>query len=384
MWVMKRNANFRYQIDRRLGSLVAVFALLLAVVAPTIASAAQLTERSIALSSAAASAAGVSYEVNFKAAGNAGAFIVDFCRDSPVIGETCTPPVGFSLSSATTATAGFTRTVLDANTIMLVGEIEASDEVVVQIDNVTNPSEVGPMYVRVVTYDLAANADDYTSTALGSGVVDRGGAAVSIIYAIGVSGSVLESMLFCVSGDEIDEDCTNTTAPVLELGETVGDVKALVPTSVSEGTIHTQISTNAVTGAVVSLKSSALGCGGLMRAGAPSACDITPATSGGVSEGDAKFGIKTAAATNTVGVAGATGVFQPVADSGYGTTAFFLGYVEGNGTGVTSVFGDPFLDTNGAPANNKNMALTFGASVSNNTPAGQYSADISLIATGKF
>lgn len=384
MWVMKRNANFRYQIDRRLGSLVAAFALLLAVVAPTIASAAQLTERSIALSSAAASAAGVSYEVNFKAAGNAGAFIVDFCRDSPVIGETCTPPVGFSLSSATTATAGFTRTVLDANTIMLVGEIEADDEVVVQIDNVTNPSEVGPMYVRVVTYDLAANADDYASTALGSGVVDRGGAAVSIIYAIGVSGSVLESMLFCVSGDEIDEDCTNTTAPVLELGETVGDVIALVPTEVSEGTIHTQISTNAVSGAVVSLKSSALGCGGLMRAGAPAACDITPAVADGINAGDAKFGIKTAAATNTDGVAGATGVFQPVTDSGYGTTAFFLGYVEGNGTGVTSVFGDPFLDTNGAPANNKNMALTFGASVSNNTPAGQYSADISLIATGKF
>jgi len=383
MWVMKRNAKFRYQIDRRLGSLVAVFALLLAVVAPTIASAAQLTERSIALSSAAASASGVSYEVNFKAAGSAGAFVVDFCRDSPVIGETCTPPVGFSLSSATTATEDFTRTVLDTNTIMLVGEIDANDQVVVQIDNVTNPSEVGPMYVRVVTYDLSTNASDYESTDLGEGVVDQGGAAVSIIYAIGVSGSVLESMLFCVSGDEIDEDCTNTTAPVIELGETVGDVKALVPTAISEGTIHTQISTNAVSGAVVGLKSSALGCGGLMRAGAPTACDITPAVTGGITEGEAKFGIKTATATNTQGVAGATGVFKPVTGSGYGTT-FFLGYAEDDETGITSVFGDPFLDTGSAPANNKNMALTFGASVSNNTPAGQYSADISLIATGKF
>ena len=30
------------------------------------------------------------------------------------------------------------------------------------------------------------------------------------------------------------------------------------------------------------------------------------------------------------------------------------------------------------------MALTFGASSSNNTPAGTYSADLSLIASGKF
>jgi hypothetical protein len=30
------------------------------------------------------------------------------------------------------------------------------------------------------------------------------------------------------------------------------------------------------------------------------------------------------------------------------------------------------------------MALTFGASVSNDTPAGLYATDLSLIATGKF
>lgn len=53
-------------------------------------------------------------------------------------------------------------------------------------------------------------------------------------------------------------------------------------------------------------------------------------------------------------------------------------------SGVTSTYGDQFLTTSGAPALNKNMTLTFGASAANNTPAGSYSADLSLIATGKF
>lgn len=58
-------------------------------------------------------------------------------------------------------------------------------------------------------------------------------------------------------------------------------------------------------------------------------------------------------------------------------------YVDAN-DGVTSPFGDRFLETAEAPANNKNMALTFGVAASNNTPAGNYSADLSLIAVGTF
>lgn len=51
---------------------------------------------------------------------------------------------------------------------------------------------------------------------------------------------------------------------------------------------------------------------------------------------------------------------------------------------VINAFGEPFLDTAGAPTNNKNMVLTFGVTVGSGTPAGSYSADIGLIAVGKF
>lgn len=373
-------------LDRRVGFFVAAALILLSTAIPAVAGAAQLTQRSIALSSSSADADNVTYKINFTSDGAAQAFIVDFCSNSPVIGQACTAPTGFSASAADSPTVGFTDvTALDANTIMVEGTIGATSTIDVDVTGINNPTASGVLYARIVTYNLATNADDYASDNLGTGVVDEGGAAISITDTIGVSGAVLESLAFCVSGEAIDKDCdvSGNDAPVIALGETVGDTVALVSTEVSEGTIYTQISTNAVGGAVVRLKSSAAGCGGLIRSSDTGACDIIPALTTGIVAGEAKFGVKTANATDSAG-ADAVGDFQPVTGSGYNNSTYALNYVDGDATGVTSTFGDPFLDTNDAPANNKNVALTFGASISNSTPAGLYSVDLSLIATGKF
>lgn len=379
--------------NRQVAFFAVVGALLLSIILPVIASAAQLTERSIALSTSAADADGVSYTVKFTADGAAGAFVVDFCTNTPLIGEACTSPAGFSVVPATSATAGFTgvqalNSDADTNTVRVTGTIAADDEVEVQLDNINNPSAVGPLYARIITYDTAGNADLYDSTetfAEDANRVDEGGAAIQITNTIGVQAAVLESLTFCVSGaDDIGEDCTPTDAaldaPTLKLGEQVGDLFALSPNVVSEGSIYTQLSTNAATGAVVSLKSSTVGCGGLLRFGSTD-CDIEPAVSGGVTTtSGAKFGVKT---TTAAGVgATANGVLQPSA--GYNNSTFALGWILGDATGVTSTFGDPFLNTNNLPANNQNMELIFGATVTNDTPAGLYSADLNLIATGKF
>ncbi|MEO7904291.1 MAG: hypothetical protein ABIR91_00690 [Candidatus Saccharimonadales bacterium] len=252
---------------------------------------------------------------------------------------------------------------------------------------ITNPSASGPLYARIVTYDTKVNAATYTPTDLKSGATDQGGVAMSITDTIGVSGTVLETMTFCVSGATIAKDCTGTlTAPVLTLGETVGSIKALSVGAVSSGTINAHISTNATSGAIISLKSSTIGCGGLLRAGAASpavGCGIKPALALDVIAGQSRFGVKTATATDSVD-ATATGVLQPVSGSNYNSTTYALNYTDGDTAGVTSTYGDKFLDTNGAPVNNKNMALTFAASIDNDTPAGAYSADLSMIATGKF
>lgn len=374
---------------RRVGSLFAVAALVLATITPglvpTLVSAAQLTERSIELSNSSAAMQGVSYKVSFKADGAAESVVLDFCENTPLIGASCTTPAGFS-ATGVTATGVTSVTANDANTVTVVDEIAEAEDVVFTLANINNPTSDGPLYVRILTYaDPVPTYVDAENIGSDPQLVDQGGAAVSITDTVGVSGAVLESLTFCVSGSDpagvaptITDNCGGTLyPPTLELGETSGDVTALSSTVVSEGSIYTQLSTNAASGAIVNLKSSATGCGGLLRFGDTSACDIAPALATGIAAGEAKFGVKT---TNPVG---GLGVLSPIGD--YNTTTFALGYdAVDQSTGVTSPFGDQFFNTNDAPVSNVNMEVVFGASVAPNTPAGLYAADLSLIATGKF
>lgn len=376
-------------VSRRVRSFSIAIAASLALISPgflsSYASAAQITSRSIALTSSVAGAANVSYTVNFTAATAAGAVVLDFCSNSPFIPSTCTAPTGMDASTAASSTSGFTDVTPTTSKVTVAGTITAGQNVSFVLSGIKNPTTAGTFYARIITYDTKANAllYDNTATSLNSGNEDTGGVALNLTDQIGVSAAVLETMTFCVAGQTISDNCnlTGNTKPTLQLGQTVGNTIALDPTVVSTGNVFTQISTNAVGGAVVSMKSNATSCGGLLRAGDATACDIAPAQNTDITAGQAKFGVKTTAATN--GTQGA-GTLEPVTGSYYSNTAFGMHYVAGNATGVTGPYGDPFLDTASAPANNKNMQLIFGASASNSTPAGNYSADISLIATGTF
>jgi hypothetical protein len=369
--------------NRQAGVLLTAAALVFAMMLPGLASAAQVTERSIELSNSSVSASGVTYKVSFTPVADAEAFLVNFCSNSSVIGQTCTPPTDFTGVGAASTTANFTDVTPGVNKVVVTGSMTAGTPVSVDISGIHNPSIAGPLYARIVSYDSKANATNVAnnSTTPGANAVDDGGVIISITPTIGVSASVLESLTFCVSKKTIDANCTNTDAPVLALGETVGDGLALVPTAVSTGQLNTQISTNAAGGAIVRLKSMT-NCGGLKRASATT-CDIVPALADGITSGQARFGVKTSTATDTAST-NANGTYQAAVGSGYNATTYVLNYLANNSSGVTSTFGDPFLDTDSKPVNNKNMALTFGASVSNDTPAGLYATDLSLIATGKF
>lgn len=386
--------------NRRLGYASAAFALVIATVIAPLASAAQVTERSIQLGSSAAGATGVTYKVNFTAVGAADAFVVDFCTNTPLVGETCTAPAGLSVASATTPTAGATvdepTDASDNNTLRVTTDITASEEVEVELAGINNPTAAGNLFARIVTYDTEANANLYTSdgVVMGSGgAIDQGGVAMSITPTIAVSGAVLESMTFCVSAAEPTASCGGITAPQLKLGRVVDDITVLDADDVYEGILYAQLSTNAAGGAIVNLKSNTTGCGGLSRVGAAdfaAGCGILPAnqTNGfDITAGQAKFGVKTGTAA---GVGTFTGTLRAFDEAGgsagtpyYNNTAFKLNYVNGT-EGITSTYGDPFLDTNGAPVSNMNMPVTFGASANSTTTAGRYTADLSMIATGKF
>ncbi len=384
-----------YVVRRQAGFVVAIAALLLALVVPALALAAEVTTRSIELSSASKGATGVSYKVTFTPTSAAGAVVVDFCTESPSIGAACTAPVGLDVSGATIAESGYTPNTAgaadDTNTVVVGATLTGGTPATFTLGGltgVTNPTDAGTIFARIVTYDTVANAGDYVSTEANSADanrVDSGSVAISIKDSIAVSGAVHESLTFCVSGTTIAANCVGAATPVLELGTGVGALKALSAGEVSTGDLFTQISTNAVSGAVVNLKSDALACGGLVNSSKPDGCYITPASDPllDFTAGNARFGVKVLTDTDPSGVT-PSGAFQVAAGAQYNGTAYFLNYVDGDATGITSVFGDPILDTASAPVSNKNKKLTFGASVSNTTPAGKYSANLSLIATGKF
>lgn len=376
---------------RRMGVLVALLAAtVMPALVPAIVNAATVTERSIQLSSTSKAAPGVTYKVSFKpVAPSADAFVIDFCSDTPIVGQPCTAPTDMSVAAASSATSGFTDVAPVTNgtghqtlRVVAASSMTAGNAVTVDIAGITNPSVAGPIYARILTYSSETDAEGYESEDPDNvgDHLDEGGVAMAITDTVGVSGAVLESMVFCAASVTITENCGDADQhlPTLKLGETVGGTVALVPGTTSTGDIFTQISTNAASGATVWLKSS-VACGGLKRIEA-TGCDILPSTDG-ISASDAEVGVKTAASATDTGL-NATGTYQAI--NGYNSSTYLLNWVSGNATGVSSTYGDQILDTDDAPANNKNMKLTFGAQVNNNTPAGLYSADMSLIATGKF
>ena len=384
--------NYINLVSRRTLYIAMVSIVVVALVLPFIASALTLTERSIEMSSSSVGATST-YTVNFTAEQGAVAFLVDFCKNTPLIGQDCTA-VGddFTAAGATSTEPGFTDVVGTANRIVVTPAtpIAANDEVSVPINGIVNPTVDGVIYARIMTFNGKANAIASVPNVITANSIDSGSVALSITPTIGVSGNVLEVLTFCVSAAAITDQCVTTTTPVLTLGEDLGnDIVALQQGTISRKSLFTQLTTNAAGGAVIRIKSTANGCGGLLLAGSPEACHIAPAQNTGLDAEDntAKFGVQLATenASPTSGLTGA-GVLRPFPTSNYSHTAYALNFTAGETpeTGVTSTFGDPFLDTNSAPASNLNRELWFGATIANSTPGGSYATDLSLIATGTF
>lgn len=376
-------------LDRRLGYSLASVGMMLGIIAPTVvpsfASAAQLTSRSIEMSSSAKDDSNVTYAITFTPSATFRQVVVDFCSESPLYLDACTLPAGFTITSPTptytttgggavsglaTPTAAFSGTALKVDATSDSGDNNAK---VLTITGVHNPTNAGQFYARIYTYDSAhASTGGYTSaTDLGT-YVDEGGIALEATDSIGVQAAVRETLTFCAAGATITDCASVSQAPNITLGQ--GSPLALDADTQSTGQVFTQLSTNAAHGAVVNMKNSNT-CGGLkLNDPAVSTCDIPPVGSGlsAVASGTAMFGMKAGAATGIT-------VAADYADA----TQFGMDYDPGNTTGVTSPYGDKIYSSDG-PINGANVPLTFAASISNDTPAGHYSASLNLVATGTY
>ena len=376
---------------RRVGRIATTVALLVATIvpsfAPAIASAAQITDRSIELSSSTKGALSVTYALTFTPAASAGATAVQFCSDTPLIGEACGVPAGLNVSAA--AVAGSTSVSKPAvhggnGPVVVIEQAITATPTTLTMTGITNPSAEGTIFARVITYDTKAHAEeDYLNTAGGgdndgiggagaaaANAIDTGSVALAITNGIDVSAAVLETMTFCAASAAITANCANASGnlPNLTLGE--GVPKALTSSALSTGDIYTQLSTNASGGAVVRIKSGNPTCSGLALNGDCANQIAAAGTTGTFAAGTAKFGVFVNPTTGS--------------STGTGTIALTSGDATVTGTGTAWVDtptvkpGDTIW-TNGGRAytilsitNNTELELTANAAATESTAAYTY------------
>lgn len=393
----------------RAGTLAAAVAVVLGALVPAltplVSAAGQVQTRSIEMSDATPSHANTSYKVTFTPATTATeSMVIDFCSNSSIISGACTAPLGFNALASVGFTAGTGTTgwavdtgasFASASTVALKDgsaptNALGTSAVDFTLTGITNPSGTGSFWARIYTYSddtYGSTGTAYTTPqALGT-YVDYGGFALSTTTLINVTATVMETLTFCTSGYAAGTPpgptCGTTgqalSAPNLILGH--GTPQVLDSTQVDTDNAYFQVSTNALTGAVVRMKShNACANGGLSRDGGTS-CPIPGIGAlAGFTPAAAQFGLHLTA------VAG--GVGSVVADSDYdGTTA--TNYGMGNQTiggtnDPTSTYGADIATTAGTASANVNELMTFGAQANVTTPAGVYSVNESLIATGTF
>lgn len=329
------------------------------------------------ITSGVGSGANVSYSISFDIAGSytMKSYVVDFCSDSPLIGDTCTAPTGLSLSSATATggnTAGWTltKTASQVKASNATG-IAAPDTITLELGGITNPSTVGTFYARIYTYSDTTWGGYSGPTSIGTDV-DYGGIALSTANSVSVSARVQEQLTFCVSGASMGTNCSGMTTPALIIGHGSPTV-ILDGSQVDTAAAYMQTSTNAQNGAVVRMRNSNT-CGGLSSDGGTN-CNLPAAGGTAISfaAGTANYGMNVSDGTGSVGSVDPTAPYDQNASSKYAMST----------ADVTSTYGDQIAGSTGV-VNNANNTLTFAAAASNTTPAGIYTATMGLIATATF
>jgi hypothetical protein len=380
-------------------TLVALGALVPAVV-PMVSADQQVQTRSIEMSDATVSKSGVDYVVTFTpTTTDADSLVIDFCNNSSIIGGTCTVDGTSIITTGATYTAGTgmpagwvrdttatghvsTNVMLKDNSGTGANKLGTS-AITFTISGITNPTFTGTFWARVYTYaddSFGSTTTAYASAASIGDDLDYGGFALSTIDLINISATVMETLTFCINKTTIGAACSGLTPGVaLTLG-TGSPTKVLSTTTGvgSEDNAFLQVSTNALTGVVVKMKSHNT-CAGLSRNGGTDGCPIaaigvTPNNLTAANQ--ALFGVNAAADTP---LGSTIGTFTP--DAPYNTADYAMDTTSGNDP--TAGGGTKLAHTPSAAADLGGV-LTFNAEAAATTPAGVYTADESLIATGTF
>ncbi|MEO8105498.1 MAG: hypothetical protein ABI602_04145 [Candidatus Saccharibacteria bacterium] len=382
--------------------------------------AAQLAARSITLSdsgvsggtitSGVGSGLAVSYKVGFTTSVAAQSLVIDFCQNDPIISDTCnnTTPQALGMNAAAATLVGISGNITSPGWTVTAsqyqiklakgaGSAASIGAQVFALTGITNPTHLGTFYARIYTYNdttWGGTTTPYSNATTLGDYKDYGGVALSTNQIITITARVQETLAFCVSGANpttwnTNNDCSDpvatAAAPALILGH--GSPTAILDTSATDsGTVYSQISTNATTGAVISMRNSNTTCGGLSANGGTT-CDIPASATGAntpaaIIPGTAAFGMYC-----TNGVPDVNGIGTVTADLNYndGTATHYGMDTEtvSDAGSVTGTYGDSVAAST-APVYRIDNSYTFAATASLTTPAGIYTANLDLVATGTF
>jgi len=348
---------------KRFISKIVILGLAACVVSPLSVEAAQVTNRSVLLGSSAASAV-TTHAVSFTTA-TAGAIQSISFQYCTTPYSACTTPAGLSTTAATIAgqsgATGFTMVNTANGTPYLTRSngtsVGASTAVSYTLGNITNPSAPNTeYYIRISTF---------ASTDTTGGATDTGVVVFDTANQIVVSGTMPESLVFCVGTS--GTDCTTITGTAVDLG-------TFSPTATNTGTSVMSASTNASFGYVITLVGATLTSGSntippmgtqtINSAGCSPSCTSSTGTS--------QFGTNVRANTTPSVGTDVTGTGSGVGSGTYNNVnnfRFFSGDTVASATGPTAanVFTNSYM-----------------VNVGGQQAAGVYTATMTYICTATF
>lgn len=287
--------------------------------------------------------------------GMVGSVLFEFCSNSPVFGDTCMVPNGFTASQASLTAqmgeVGFSVAGGQPNNRILLTRAPSNVNAPVSntyvFDNITNTADVGTSYVRISTF-ASSNASGNDT--------DEGGVAYPINRALGVSGEVPPYLEFCVGVNIFTLNCNSATGDTIDFGEFSSQ-------ATSSATSQFMAVTNANFGYNVTLNGTTLTSGN----------NTIPASSGSPSSaGSSQFGLNLRA--NTVPTVGSD-------PQGPGTSTISPAYNQINNYRFNA--GDTLV---GAPSadNVHKFTVSYIVNVSSPQSAGNYAATMFYVCLANF
>jgi len=174
-----------------------------------------------------------------------GSIRVQFCANTPLIGDVCVAPLGLDVRDVNiTSQSGMMGFSVHPSTTANVLKLSRTPSAgvpgnaIYEFDNVLNPSSAGSYYARVETY---------ASTDTTGPNIDYGGLSFSIQSGLSVHLTVPPFLIFCVGNTIQPYDCKTASGSYADFGElssthtSIGQTKLLVCTNAELGyTIRVQ------------------------------------------------------------------------------------------------------------------------------------------------